>query len=342
MTVLIITWSGDNECVANVTSAVEARGGNVFRLDTDLFPTEVQLSAELSGEGETTRLVSAAGSVTLCDVQAIWHRRIRVAHGLPDTMEAQMRKASVHESRQTLFGALASENTFVMDPVSRIRHGEHKHLQLRVARDAGLAVPRTLMSNDPRTVREFADSCGGQVMAKMLSSFAIFEDDQEQVVFTTPLASADLEHLAELRFCPMTFQERVEKALELRVTIVGERVFAASIDSQALERSQTDWRREGLKLAGEWKPFDLPEDIERRLLRVMDTLRLNYGAADLILTPEGRYVFLEVNPAGEFFWLERLGAFPISEAIAELLLDRVPRRDTQVVPELGTPSLGAS
>lgn len=339
MTILIITWSGDNECVSNVTSAVETRGGSVFRLDTDLFPTEVKLSAEIDGGGERTRLVSATDSVLLADVSAIWHRRIRIGHALPETMEAQMRKASVHEARQTLFGALAAESTFVMDPVSRIRHGEHKHLQLRVARDVGLDVPRTLMSNDAQAVREFSEACGGQIMGKMLSSFAIYEDDEEHVVFTTPLKSADLEHLDELRFCPMTFQERVEKKLELRVTIVGERLFAASIDSQSMERSQTDWRREGRKLAREWKPFDLPTEIEERLLRVMDALKLNYGAADLILTPDGRYVFLEVNPAGEFFWLERLGEFPISEAIADLLLDRVPRRDTAILPDMGVESL---
>lgn len=342
MTILIITWSGDNECVSNVTSAIEARGDRAFRLDTDLFPTDVQLSAAIDGETQSMQLTSATDSVLMSEVTAIWHRRIRVAKAIPESMDAQMRQASVHESRQTLFGALAAESTFVLDPVARIRHGEHKQLQLRVARDAGLDVPRTLMSNDPKAVRDFAESCGGEVMGKMLSSFAIYEDDKENVVFTTPMTNADLEHLEELRFCPMTFQERVDKALELRVTIVGERIFAASIDSQAMQRSQTDWRREGLKLAREWKAFDLPDEIQQRVLRVMDTLHLNYGAADLILTPDGRYVFLEVNPAGEFFWLERLGDFPVSEAIADLLLDRVPRRETRTLPTLGAEELRSS
>ena len=330
MTVLIITWSGDNECIENVSRAIEERGSDVFRLDTDRFPTQVQLSASLDADGEAICFTSESDSVQLSDVTAIWHRRLRVAKQLPDSMDEQLRRASKQESHRTLFSAFASVDTFVMDPVLRIRQAEHKQLQLRLARDVGFDIPRTLMSNDPKAVRAFAETCGGTVMTKMLSSFAILEEGAEQVMFTTPLKGSDFDHLDELRFCPMTFQERIEKALELRVTIVGERVFAASIDSQSLERSQTDWRREGRQLALEWKPFELPAEIEQRLLALMDALHLNYGAADLILTPEGRFVFLEVNPSGEFFWIERSQGHAISDAIADLLLDRVPRRDTRL------------
>ena len=119
--------------------------------------------------------------------------------------------------------------------------------------------------------------------------------------------------------------------MELRVTVVGRRAFAASIDSNALERSQTDWRREGVALIDRWQPYALPADVERGLLGVMDALGINYGAADFVVTPEGRHVFLEVNPAGEFFWLERQNGLPISEAIADVLLGRAPRREAPLL-----------
>jgi glutathione synthase/RimK-type ligase-like ATP-grasp enzyme len=54
----------------------------------------------------------------------------------------------------------------------------------------------------------------------------------------------------------------------------------------------------------------------------MEHFGLNYGALDLILTPDGRHVFLEVNPVGEFFWLERCPGLPISKAIADILLSQ--------------------
>src|SRR5262249_40545129 len=111
-------------------------------------------------------------------------------------------------------------------------------------------------------------------------------------------------------------------ALELRVTIVGERVFAASIDSSQMERSKTDWRREGFALLSSWKPYTLPADVEKGLLALMDAFALNYGAIDVLVTPQGKDVFLEVTPAGEFFWLERESGMPISETITDVMLGR--------------------
>jgi glutathione synthase/RimK-type ligase-like ATP-grasp enzyme len=125
----------------------------------------------------------------------------------------------------------------------------------------------------------------------------------------------------------MTFQEMIPKALELRTTVVGRRVMSASIDSQASARAAHDWRRDGLRLVQDWQPYELPRETEEKILRLMDYFGLNYGAIDIIVTPEGRHVFLEINPAGEFFWLERYAGLPISDAIADVLLERsLPRR----------------
>ena len=167
----------------------------------------------------------------------------------------------------------------------------------------------------------------------MLSSFAIYEDNQEQVVFTTPITPEHLGMLEGLKYCPMVFQEMVPKALELRVTIVGERVFAAAVDSQVSEATRFDWREDGVALIDAWKPYDLPGEVEAKLLALMDQLELNYGAVDLILTPAGEYIFLEINPAGEFFWLELNPGLPISEALADVLTGKVKRRGQPSVTE---------
>jgi glutathione synthase/RimK-type ligase-like ATP-grasp enzyme len=327
-TVLIITHSGDNESVESVARAVTERGARAVRLDTDRFPTEVRLAARYGGEG--------AGSVTfgageyefdLNDVEAVWHRRLSVAARLPRELDAQLRAASVGESRAALLGVLAGLTAFRVDPEAAIRRAEQKPLQLRVARELGLEVPRTLVTNDPAAVRDFYAACGGRLMTKMLSSFAVYDrDGRESVVFTNPVGPEDLEDLSGLSLCPMTFQERVEKRLELRATVVGRRVFTASIDSQVSERAAHDWRRDGVALVGEWRPYTLPPEAEGRLLALMDYFGLNYGAADFILTPDGRHVFLELNPSGEFFWLEHGPGLRISGALADVLLGLAPRR----------------
>jgi MvdD family ATP-grasp ribosomal peptide maturase len=328
MSILIITRSDDNESVEMVAEAVRGRGGRAFRFDTDRFPSEVRLVARY-GPGGAERLTLADGDdrVDLSEVTALWHRRLRVAGKLPRAMDEQMRAASVGESRATVMGLLAALEVFRLDPEEQIRRAGHKQLQLRLARQLGLDTPRTLITNDPAAVRDFAADCPAGLITKMMSSFAVYDEEgRERVVFTNELKPEDLADLSGLRLCPMTFQERVEKALELRVTVVGRRVFSAAIDSQASARAAHDWRRDGRALIDEWQPYELPGEVEAALLRLMDAFGLNYGAADFILTPDGRHVFLEVNPSGEFFWLERRPGLPISHALADLLLGREPRR----------------
>src|SRR5690606_17246902 len=124
------------------------------------------------------------------------------------------------------------------------------------------------------------------------------------VVFTNDVTREDLEDLDGLRFSPMTFQEKVDKALELRVTVVGERVFTAAVDSQRRDVTALDWRRDGVGLLRSWTHYELPPDVEQKLLALVSELGLNYAASDFIVTPDGRHVFLEVNAVGEFFWLQ--------------------------------------
>lgn len=320
MTVLIITHSQDNESISTVMQAIHERGGKVFRFDTDRFPTDVQLDLSYRGDREQGVLVSEQGSLDLSNVSAVWYRRLRIGQQIPATMDLQLRHAAIEESRRMVMGAIVSLKGFHLDPLMNIRRADHKQLQLQVARRIGLQTPQTLTTNNPLAVREFARTCEQGLVTKMLSSFAVYEDGNEKVVFTNPVSPQDLEDLDGLRFCPMTFQEKVSKKLELRTTIVGREVFTAAIDSQGSEKSQHDWRRQGVALLRHWQPYELPQEVKEKLLQLMDYFGLNYGAIDLILTPDHRYVFLEVNPCGEFFWLDLYAKLPISSAIAKLLM----------------------
>jgi len=324
MAILIVTHSNDNEAPRAVRRALEARGERVYRFDSDLFPTRIQLSLDEAGEG---RLSGPDGVLALSEVSAVWYRRNATGAGIPKDLDEQLRKPSVEESRRLVFGMMTALGVFQLDALEVVRRAEHKPLQLKLARALGMEVPRTLMTNDPEAVRAFAASCPGGVVTKMMSSFAVYDErGREQVVFTTPLEARELEDLEGLDLCPMTFQERLAKAVELRVTVVGEKVMAAAIDSQALPKAREDWRREGAALIDAWKAYTLPAPLQAQVLRLMDALGLNYGAFDFIVTPEGRHVFLEVNPAGEFMWLMRNPGLPVDEALADVLSGRAARR----------------
>jgi glutathione synthase/RimK-type ligase-like ATP-grasp enzyme len=335
MAVLIVTHSADNESIALVTRALEQRGERAYRLDTDRYPTEVRLSLTCeddAGPGREERgeplgwIDGPAGRLPLAEVTAVWYRRSSIGAGIPADLDPQLRRPSVEESRRMVFGMLAALEVPIVDRIDAIRRAEHKPLQLRLARRLGLDVPRTLSTNDPEAVRAFARGVPGGIVAKMMSSFAVYEDGVENVVFTNAVSDADLADLDGLELCPMTFQERIDKALELRVTVVGRQIFAASIDSQASPRARHDWRRDGAALAAGWKRYELPAEVAARTLALMDRLDLAYGACDFIVTPDGRHVFLEVNPSGEFMWLVTSAGLPIDEALADVLAGRASRR----------------
>lgn len=326
MTILLVTHSRDNESIPLVARALEQRGARTYRLDTDLYPTEVRISLCEEDGVSPGRIEGAAGALDLAEVTAIWYRRNAIGAGIPADLDPQLRAPSVEESRRVVFGMIAALDVLTVDRFELVRRAEHKPLQLRLARRLGLDVPRTLSTNDPEAVRAFARGAPGGIVTKMMASFAVQQDGAEHVVFTNPVGEEDLADLEGLDLCPMTFQDRIEKALELRVTVVGRRVFAASIDSQASPRARHDWRRDGAAMVADWRPYELPAEIAERTLALMDQLDLTYGACDFIVTPEGRHVFLEVNPSGEFMWLVRHAGLAIDEAIADVLIGRAARR----------------
>ena len=327
MSILIITHSDDNDSVARVIETIASKGDRAIRFDTDRYPTDVRLTAYSGAAGdERLTLTNEDGEFDLREVTAVWHRRIDFGAQLPANLDKQLRHASLGEARAAANGMLASLKAFRLDDVRHIRHAENKQLQLQAARELGLDTPRTLTTNDPAAVRAFAESCEDGMITKMLSSFAIYEEGKELVVFTNAVKTEDLADLSGLSLCPATFQEAVPKSLEIRVTVVGDRVMSASIDSQVSARAAHDWRRDGVRMIHDWQHYQLPPETEEKILRLMDYFSLNYGAIDMILTPDNRHVFIELNPCGEFFWLERAPGLPISDAIADLLLGHSTRR----------------
>jgi glutathione synthase/RimK-type ligase-like ATP-grasp enzyme len=304
-----------------VIEAIAGKGGHTIRFDTDRYPTDVRLTAYYDSSGdERLTLTNEAGEFDLREVTAVWHRRLNFGARFPAGLDKQLRHASIGEASAAAHGMLASLKAFRMDHLHHIRHAENKQLQLQVARELGLDTPRTLTTNDPATVRAFANSCEDGMVTKMLSSFAIYDEGKELVVFTNPVKPEDLADLSGLSLCPATFQELLPKSLEIRATVVGERVMSAAVDSQVSARATHDWRRDGVRMLQDWRPYQLPPEVEEKILRLMDYFSLNYGAIDIILTPAGKHVFLELNPCGEFFWLEHSPGLPISDAIADVLL----------------------
>ena len=316
----MLTHSGDFYTIDLVSQALARKGVRAIRFNTDLFPSQVKLSAR-AGDERAAQVVTEAGEqVSIDEVRAVWTRKIWSPR-MADDLDERYRSMCVNESSAALEGFLdALHRARWVNNLARQRDAENKQRQLRVAARAGLRVPRTLVTNDANAARQFFAETEGQTVAKLLRPIAISMDAAESFVYTNRVRQEDLAGAGALRHSPMVFQELIPKAFELRVACVGGQAFAGALNATGSARGQTDWRRAAPEEC-QWHKAELPADVASGLQTLMLELGLVFGAVDLICTPAGEYVFLEVNPSGEWGMLERDLGLPVSEAIAEALLD---------------------
>lgn len=310
-----------------VVDALRERGVHVCVLDGDRFPIDARLNVELGGPA-TLELPDEC--VDLRAVRAVWLAHFDVGTQLGEAVHPDFHEAVAMQSELSLWDALAAcERARFVDHPSSLVRVPLGTAQLALARSVGLEVPRTITTNDPDRVRSFAAACGGSVVTKLLHSSAITRQTASGRRGYPPrlLGPHGLgEDLERVRLCPQLFQEPIPKLLEVRVTVVGSRLFAASIDSR--EGDALDWGDDPERIAS-FRACELPDPVARSILALLDHLGLEFSTVDLIVTPEHRWVFLEINPISYFGFVERAANLPISDAITALLAGEAPPRRPQ-------------
>jgi glutathione synthase/RimK-type ligase-like ATP-grasp enzyme len=279
--------------------------------DTGEFPATVLLDARFSSESASLRVLREKSRwLDLGTIGAVWYRRINPLGLDPAITDTTARLFAWSEANEALLGVWYALDCFWMNPPTADEIALRKIRQLQVARRLGLSIPETLVTNNPEAATEFIQSRGpGEVIRKAFRN--IREAPRETAVVTQD----DLRLIDSVRFTPVIFQRFIPGRLDLRVTIVDGEFFAASIESEP--GYEADYRT-GLRTANV-RPFTLPTDIADRLTGLMEAFNLRYGAVDLRVTPDGEYVFFEVNPAGEYMFISQRTDQPISAAIAAAL-----------------------
>ena len=267
------------------------------------------------GRGESPRLSygNNGHSIDLSKAKSVWWRRPQ-SPDLAAVGNDDVYAFAQNEWQEALNGMWQLVDAPWMNPPARDEVASRKALQLRVANEAGLRTPRTMMTSDPDAARRFIQDEGlGKTIFKTFScTHKIWRE-------TRLVREEELAILDQVRFAPVIFQEYIPAAADLRVTIVGDRIFPAAIVSNDYE---VDFRMSLGEASVE--PCELPGEIEGALFALMRRLGLVYGAIDLRKTPAGDHVFLEVNTAGEFLFVEERTAQPIGRAVAEWLATRSP------------------
>lgn len=317
--VLLLTHSADFYTIDLVAEALKRRGARPFRLNTERFPAHVKLSARLGNDRAAHLITDEGAPLSADEVRAVWARKLWTPR-MEDDLAERFREMCVRESVAAFEGFLdALHGARWVNDIQRERAAENKQRQLRVAARAGLRIPRTLVTNDPAAARHFFDETEGRMVAKLLRPLTVSMNADADFVYTSRVSAEDLAHADTLRHSPMVFQELIPKARELRVAWVDGRAFTGALDASGTSGGQTDWRRAAPEECS-WQTSELPAEVARGLRSLMSELGLVFGAVDLIYTPAGEHVFLEVNPGGEWGMLERDLNLPIADAIARALL----------------------
>ncbi len=312
-----------------VEAILRERGVAYVRFNTEEFPLAASLTVGSPTSGTTGLLKSAGGEVDLSRVRTVWYRRVG-PHRLTPGLSVSEERAVRTECDLTLNSLWSILDCFWVNDPFRQRYAQHKLVQLKVAQRVGFEIPKTLVTNNPDEVLTFYRECKRQVVFKTFGQSVLKDEEPSDsgqkpakvgMIYTNLLRERDFDKLHTIRACPVLFQEYVPKHVELRVTIVGREIFAAEIHSQQApqEATRLDWRHYDLEHTPH-RPHDLPPQVAQKLLAFMEAFGLAFGCLDLILTPDGRYVFLENNPAGQFGWIEGLVGFPITKSLAEMLI----------------------
>lgn len=198
-----------------------------------------------------------------------------------------------------------------------IELAENKVKQLQIATSLGFLIPRTVISNNPTEVAMFV--ARHPSIAKPLRSGSLGGSTQSEVIFTTRLSTIAEIDFDAINIAPFIVQEEIHKSADVRVTVVGENVFATRIDSQEYKESTVDWRR-GDAREMKYSIYHLPADLAEACVSLVKAFGLRFGAIDLVLDRSQRHWFLEINPNGQWGWIQMKTGQPIAGAIVDELL----------------------
>lgn len=304
--ILIVSHASDAHLIL-VTGWLDALGADWVLLNTDEYPERVRISDDAAGG-----VVSLAEGrrITTAEVSAVWWRR-------PRRPVIQRRDEVVGRwAEDQAFAALDSlllgiEARWVNYPRDN-RIAEDKPANLRRAAACGFDVPAWCVTNDPDVAHAFHRRVG-EIVAKSVDAARV---TAQRSVWTRRVASPDW--LDAIGPEPYLLQRFIDKVEDIRVTLVGDEVFAVAIESQTDTRSTVDLRAGNLS-ALPHRQVELPAGVVESSRSLARSLNLTFAAVDLVLDHDGRHWFLELNPNGQWAWLELRTGAPIGQAIAQAL-----------------------
>lgn len=306
--ILIVSHLADEHAKA-VIRVLESRNANVLLFDTSQFPKnlKVNISHETGSPGKYL-----VNTNDFSSVNAVWWRRPQSFRLEDDIQVAEDRNFAFGECQAAISGLYSCLDANWINNPERDEIAARKVFQLKIAAGLGFKIPKTLITNDPAEALTFIDRQGER--GTIYKAFSATEKSWRE---TRLLKQEERSQIEAVQYAPVIFQEHIKADIDLRITVINQSVFAAEILSGNTSY-KVDFRM--TMHEAEIRSHTLPDDLEKKIISFVKKLGLIYGAIDMRLTPSGEYVFLEINPAGQWLFIEERTGQPITQTLAEQLL----------------------
>jgi hypothetical protein len=305
---IVIFASRDDDHAVTVGRILESgHDETAVIFDMSSFPTSTRLIESVANGDFRCELIDGENRrIDLAGAKSFWWRRPQAISVDARIVDANLRNFALNESISAFYGVLRCCSGLWVNDIHNDANADYKPRQLDVARRVGFTVPETLVTNDPEEVLRFWEHHGGAVVYKAFNQRGLIWRP------TRRLTRDDLHFADYIRFAPVIFQRLVEGNRDVRVTVVGDEVFATEFVIE--DPNCVDYR---LYLnTAPCRAHALPGAVGDQLHALMCELGLEYGGVDFRITPGGEYVFFEINTAGEFLYVERRTGQPIARAMA--------------------------
>lgn len=309
--ILIITNTNDYTSDYLITKLID-RGERYLRINSETI-THSNITYLNDSLKISCKLKKKTHEYDITNINSVWFRRL-IRPEINQRIAKEYNNFCYDETRAFLEGLFFSIKAKWINPVHNVLIAERKALQLTIARDLGLLIPDTIISNDADELRSFTES-HERIICKPIHSGLIKTTDETYSIHTTEVHKHSFYNNKSLDLCPTLVQHLIEKKADLRLTIVGDSAFPVEITTPGIQA--LDWRKHHRHLSH--KLVDIDNDTLSKCKMMLKKLGLIYGAFDFGITTDNELVFFEINPTGEWVWLESTLNLDISSAIIDNL-----------------------